>query len=157
MFRSFFALVILVVILVDTNAFYRTMSRIALPGIHSLQNTRLQAIKDIQSADEFDSLRSKSSSSMKPIVIDFQKSKCRPCIKAAPIYEAISYKYADVACFYKIDADSWSGALQLMKANGVKSVPTFQIWVGGQLVETFEGVKLAEVDNFLHKYQSVSV
>lgn len=113
-----------------------------------LQNTRLQSIGNILTPEEFESITTKSTTNV-PCVIDFQKSECKPCKKIAPDYEALSVKYDGKVNFFKIDADTSKEALALMKANGIKSVPTFHVWVGGNKVDTVQGAHLDEVEEIL--------
>ena len=113
-----------------------------VPQIH-----RLRAIIEIKSDLEFEKFILKASD--RPVVVDFQNSKCKPCIRAAPIYQALSEKYKDKVNFYKVDSDAWKDSLALMKANGVKSIPTFQIWVNGVKTESIQGVHLDEVEQKL--------
>jgi thioredoxin 1 len=111
------------------------------PQIH------LKAIGNILTPEEFE-LISKSTSKI-PCVIDFQKSNCKPCKKIAPDYEALSVKYDGKVKFFKIDADSSKEALSLMKNNGIKSVPTFYVYVEGVKVNTILGAHLEEVEETL--------
>lgn len=50
-----------------------------------------------------------------PIVIDFQKSNCRPCIKVAPLLRNLANKYENKVKFYKVDADSSKECLMILK------------------------------------------
>ena len=104
---------------------------------------RMRAVKEISSEEEFHLVIKNSS---KPLIIDYSKSKCRPCMRAAPLYEQLSEKYSDKADFYKVDADSWKEAMALMKKQGIKSVPTFQVWKDGNVVEAIQGSHLDEVE-----------
>lgn len=105
----------------------------------------LQSISNILTPEEFEAITTMSTSNV-PCVIDFQKSECKPCKKIAPDYEALSEKYEGKASFFKIDADTSKAALALMKANGIKSVPTFHVWVAGVKVDTVQGAHLDEVE-----------
>jgi thioredoxin 1 len=107
-----------------------------------------QAIGNILTPEEFEIITTKSTSKV-PCVIDFQKSECKPCKKIAPDYEALSVKYEGIVNFYKIDADTSKEALSLMKANGIRSVPTFHVWIGGIKVDTVLGAHLDEVEDTL--------
>lgn len=51
--------------------------------------------------------------------------------------------------FYKIDADTSADALAMLKANGIRSVPTFHIWNGGIRIETVQGAHIDEVEAVL--------
>ena len=116
--------------------------------VNRKQLSRLGAITNILTSEEFENITTKSSSKV-PCVIDFQKSECKPCKKIAPDYEAMSVKYDGQVNFFKIDADTSKEALSLMKANGVKSVPTFHVWVEGVKVDTVLGAHLDEVEETL--------
>jgi thioredoxin 1 len=108
----------------------------------------LKAIGNILTPEEFESITTKSTSKI-PCVIDFQKSNCKPCKKIAPDFEALSVKYDGKVRFFKIDADSSKEALSLMKNNGIKSVPTFYVYVEGIKVNTILGAHLDEVEETL--------
>jgi thioredoxin-like negative regulator of GroEL len=110
----------------------------------------LQVVVDINSAEEFDSLINQSISTS-PIIVDYQKQNCRACAKAAPLFEALSNKYSEQARFYKVTVEGFKGALGLMKTNGVRSVPTFQVWKAGQKIETIQGAHLDELENILQR------
>lgn len=112
------------------------------------RQVRLSVIGNILTPEEFESITTKSTSSI-PCVIDFQKSECKPCKKIAPDYLALSDKYDGKVQFFKIDADTSKEALSLMKANGIKSVPTFHVWVAGNKVDTVQGAHLDEVEETL--------
>lgn len=131
------------------------MLLISVTVVHSFQmdnirtirrsSTIRRVIKDILTQQEFDEV-TKNNMLDYPIVIDFQKSQCRPCKRIAPAYEALSAKYKEKVLFYKVDADSSKEALALMRANGVRSVPTFHIWRKGELVDTVQGARMEEVE-----------
>jgi len=78
-------------------------------------------------------------------VVDFQKSACKPCIRIAPEFIALSEKYGSSCMFFKVDGDGSKEALALLKANGIRSVPTFHVWVKGQRVDMVQGAHLDEV------------
>jgi thioredoxin 1 len=102
-------------------------------------------IQNILTADELDSITTKNTDSL-PVVIDFQKSKCVPCMKVAPLYEALAKRYDGKARFFKVDADSSPEALSVMKANGIRSVPTFHVWRLGTRIDSIQGSHLDEVE-----------
>jgi len=122
----------------------------------SVANTRTSitslnsAVTNILTPAEFEeATKGAASAEGLPSVIDFQKSKCKPCIRVAPEYEALAEKYKGTARFFKVDADSSAEALALMKANGIRSVPTFQVWKGGELVDSIQGAHLDELEESL--------
>lgn len=83
----------------------------------------------------------------KLVVIDFQKSNCKPCKKAAPIFEKLSNKYRDNVLFYTVDADTSKDCLDLMRFAGVKSVPTFFVFRQGERVDSIIGAHLDDLEN----------
>ena len=111
---------------------------------------QLRAIESLTSQAEFDQVTTQSTSVV-PVVIDFQKSACKPCMQAAPLYEALSKAYDGQAVFYKVDADASKDALALMKAVGIRSVPTFHVWRGGKKIDSIQGAHVNEVEEVLKK------
>jgi thioredoxin 1 len=103
-------------------------------------------IQNILTADELDSITTKNTEDVLPVVIDFQKSKCAPCLKVAPLYEALAKRYEGKARFFKVDADSSPEALSVMKANGIRSVPTFHVWRLGTRIDSIQGSHIDEVE-----------
>ena len=121
----------------------------------------LRAVGEVKSADEFKSITESSNFGM-PIIIDFQKSGCKPCQRVAPQFVELSDKYAGKAMFFKVDADSSKEALSLMKANGVRSVPTFHLWDNGKMIDCINGAHMDELEDSLRghlmaNYPSVSL
>lgn len=104
-------------------------------------------INDIVSLDQFNEVTKLSL--LKPVIIDFQKSKCKPCIRIAPDFEILASKYITECSFYKVDADTSKDALAVLKEQGIKSVPTFQLWVNGGIIEVIQGAHLDELEQAL--------
>lgn len=113
-------------------------------------STRAYSVQSINNADEFDLATLKSINTI-PSVIDFQKSKCKPCIRVAPEYEQLSKKYAGRVNFYKVDADTSKEALAILKSQGIRSVPTFHLWANGSQVSNIQGAHLDELEDELKK------
>lgn len=110
-----------------------------------VQVAGLRAIKEVIDSAHLESITVNSSSSL-PVVIDYQKSRCKPCIRIAPEFIALSEKYDGKVVFYKVDADTSKEALAMMKAQGVRSVPTFHVWHAGERVDTIQGARIDEVE-----------
>ena len=104
-------------------------------AINNLDAEMFQEIVDASSESEF------------PVVIDFQKSKCGPCIKIAPELEKLSEKYDGKVSFYKIDADASKEALKLMRSQGIRAVPTFHVWYKGEMIDVISGARVNELDD----------
>lgn len=112
-------------------------------------NTVLRVVTELTTSEEFAKVTSLCESSA-IVVIDFQKSQCKPCIRLAPEFEKLAEKFsARGAQFYKIDADSSKSSLALLKENGIRSVPTFQIWSNGKKVDSIQGAHLDEVQEII--------
>lgn len=109
---------------------------------------RLKAINSITTKEQLDAITIHSTSST-PVVIDFQKSACKPCVRIAPLYLELSTKYESSVSFYKVDADSSVEALALLKQEGIRSVPTFHIWSGGRRIDVIRGAYIDEVEDII--------
>ena len=109
----------------------------------------LRVIYDIQSSNEFEKATIDNDL---PVVIDFQKSKCKPCQKIEPAFVDLSIKYEGKIKFYKVDADTSKEALLLMKNQGVRSVPTFHIWNKGERIDSIQGAHLDELEEILESF-----
>ncbi|KAJ3039072.1 Cytoplasmic thioredoxin isoenzyme 2 [Rhizophlyctis rosea] len=70
------------------------------------------------------------------IVVDFHASWCGPCKIIAPKYEAFAQEFASKATFIKVDVDEVADAAE---AAGVRAMPTFQIYKGGQVIAEVVG------------------
>ena len=139
---------LLIFIMIDTiNAF--TMNKV-MNRNPFITNSRLleSKIKNLE-ADEFQGIVDSTNSNEYPIVIDFQKSKCGPCMKIAPDLEKMADKYAGKVDFFKVDADKSKEALKLMKTQGIRAVPTFHIWFKGEKIDTISGARIDELDQSL--------
>lgn len=83
------------------------------------------------------------------IVIDFQRSNCKPCIKTKPEYQALAEKFHDKAFFYNVDADTGKDSLEVLKSNGIRSVPTFHVWRRGKRVDSVQGAHVDELETII--------
>jgi len=90
------------------------------------------------------------------VVVEFQKSHCKPCMRIAPEYEALATKFQPLgARFYKVDADTGKDSLNVLKENGIRSVPTFQIFDGGKRIDTIQGAHVDEVFEICENWVNV--
>ena len=109
----------------------------------------MNLVKEIIEESAFEDLTLRKSSEAgetSVVVVDFAKGHCKPCQKTAPLFENLAIKYDGQAIFAKVDADSCPEAKLLLKKLGIKSVPTFQIWVDGSKVDTIQGAHMDELE-----------
>lgn len=112
------------------------------------------AVMPIKSADEWDSVMSKATTD-RVMIVDFQKSLCKPCKKVAPQFDTLAEKYSDSVSFYKVDADSSKECLALMKHHGIRSVPTFHVYVGSARVDSVRGAHIDLVEDCIIREQTI--
>jgi thioredoxin 1 len=101
------------------------------------------AVEEISSTAALDQILASSGNSL--IVVDYSTTWCGPCKIALPKFIELSEKYVDVK-FLKCIGDTSAEASQLMKREGVRSVPSFHFWKAGAKFETVNGAKIEEVE-----------
>ncbi|MEU7568242.1 thioredoxin [Streptomyces fradiae] len=74
----------------------------------------------------------------KPVLVDFWAEWCGPCRQLAPSLEAIAAEHGDKIEIVKLDIDQNPDTA--MKY-GVMSVPTMNVYVGGEVTRTIVGAK----------------
>lgn len=77
-------------------------------------------------------------SSPKPVVVDYWADWCAPCRQLSPILDELAGELGDQVTFVKMDTNVNT---QIPVAQGVMSLPTVQIFVGGQVAKQFVGAK----------------
>ena len=76
-----------------------------------------------------------------PVLVDFWAPWCGPCKSMLPIVEEITKEYEGKVKVVKVNVDENSETAQKF---GVMSIPTFLIFKGGEVANTFIGVKTKE-------------
>lgn len=76
--------------------------------------------------------------SSKPVLVDYWADWCAPCKQLSPIIDELAGEYGDRITFTKVDTNVNT---QTAAQQGVLSLPTIQVFVGGQVVKQFQGGK----------------
>ncbi|MFI1091742.1 thioredoxin [Streptomyces sp. NPDC020917] len=74
----------------------------------------------------------------KPVLVDFWAEWCGPCRQIAPSLEAIAAEHADAITIVKLNIDE--NPVTAAKY-GVMSIPTLNVYKGGEVVKTIVGAK----------------
>lgn len=77
-------------------------------------------------------------SSDTPVLVDFWAAWCGPCLRMAPIVEAIAEQYAGRLKVGKLDVDQNP---DLATRYGIMSIPTLVLFKAGQPVEFIVGLQ----------------
>ena len=92
------------------------------------------ATSKVTTAD-FESVVLKSAT---PVLVDFWAEWCGPCRAVGPILEEISNEYGDKLKIVKLNTDE-EGSIAMKY--GISSIPTMNVFVGGEVVKTIVGAK----------------
>ncbi|MFC8086059.1 thioredoxin [Streptomyces sp. NPDC057340] len=74
----------------------------------------------------------------KPVLVDFWAAWCGPCRQLAPSLEALAAEHSDAIEIVKLNIDENPG---IAAKYGVMSIPTMNVYKGGEVVQTIVGAK----------------
>jgi thioredoxin 1 len=74
----------------------------------------------------------------KPVLVDFWAEWCGPCKQVAPILEEIAAAHGDKITIVKLNVDENPATAA---SYGVTSIPTLNVYQGGQIVKQIIGAK----------------
>jgi thioredoxin 1 len=74
----------------------------------------------------------------KPVLVDFWAAWCGPCRQLAPSLEAIAAEHGDKIEIVKLNIDENPA---IAAQYGVMSIPTLNVYVGGEVAKTIVGAK----------------
>jgi thioredoxin 1 len=76
--------------------------------------------------------------SAKPVVVDYWADWCAPCKQLSPIIEELAVELGDKVTFVKMDTNTNTAT---PVKQGVMSLPTIQVFLGGEVIKQFVGAK----------------
>ena len=105
-------------------------------------------VRQLATKDEFNALLVQNGSSKTTTFVDFTATWCGPCQRIGPIFETLSREYPQ-ATFVKVDVDENQETAQEC---GVRAMPTFQTFVGGQKIAEMTGADEAGLREMVDKH-----
>ncbi|CAI5985298.1 unnamed protein product [Closterium sp. NIES-64] len=106
-------------------------------------------VVEITSREEFNDQVAKAGDKL--VVLDISTRTCGPCKFIFPKVVELSLEHPN-AVFLKINGDHDDGTKALMREWGVRAVPNFRFFRGGELVHSHTGAKIEDLKDNLAKF-----
>lgn len=74
----------------------------------------------------------------KPVLVDFWAGWCMPCKQLSPVLDDVAEEMGDSIDLAKVNVDE---AEEKAREYGVRSIPNVKLFVDGEVVDEFVGVK----------------
>ncbi|GJP79347.1 hypothetical protein CLOP_g9590 [Closterium sp. NIES-67] len=106
-------------------------------------------VVEVTSREEFYDQVAKAGDKL--VVLDISTRTCGPCKFIYPKVVELSLQHP-TAVFLKINGDHDDGTKALMREWGVRAVPNFRFFRGGELVHSHTGAKIEDLKDNLAKF-----
>ena len=96
-----------------------------------------QEVVEIKTKEEYDLVLQNNEGRL--LVIDFTATWCPPCQKIGPLFKELALTVNNMTTLAKVDVDDNS---QTAHACGITAMPTFQFYLGTEMVEQLRGASI---------------
>lgn len=98
---------------------------------------------EITSSDQYEKLYKKGL-----VIVDFNTTWCGPCKNFAPVFKQIAKDFPELI-FLSVNAEE----IEHVHCETVKSVPTFKIFLNGELKREFSGTDKEKLLRYINRYR----
>ncbi|KAK4531422.1 hypothetical protein CCYA_CCYA08G2279 [Cyanidiococcus yangmingshanensis] len=102
----------------------------------------VMAVREIDTQEEMERALTEAGDAL--VVVDYGTTWCGPCKLMEPKLQSWSEEYTKVV-FLKVIGDKSKETSMMMKAAGIRSVPSFHFYKNGERIHTINGAKSDEI------------